>query len=172
MLDDHLTQRVDFSLALREGVFKLPQLTLKALNLLQTFQSILVGFCEWLRDIPLLLPDFFAVRGGLKQGQPNDVRFHLFLILNALVDLILKIGQAFDLDLFMSQVFQGLTLRFELRLFGLDLRFQQIILFFELVRSRQFLESLSQFLRRILAKAKLLQLRLEDNELLDIKGVN
>lgn len=92
--------------------------------------------------------------------------------MNAFIDLILKISEAFDLDFLVSQIFEILAFVSQLALLVSNRIFQLIVLFFEFYRSWEFFKCFCQLLRRVISETKRLKLRLKNYKLLDIKKVN
>lgn len=104
------------------------------------------------------------MRRRLEDAQADQEAVDLFLFFDAIIDLVLEIGQAFDFDLFVSKVLQLFTGLFNFIFFCPNLSLETLISFLKLNGPRQLLESLRQLRGRVLRKAQGLQLILIDHE--------
>ena len=64
----------------------------------------------------------------MQQAQGNKHRLDFLLLLDARVDLLLKLSEASQLYPFVSEFLQVLRRLLQLGLFGLDLTFQSLVL--------------------------------------------
>ena len=68
----------------------------------------------------------------MENTQADQIALKLSLLLDAVIDLVLKIGKSLHLDLLMPIVFEFLTDLFDLLLKLFDFSFELIVVLFEL----------------------------------------
>ena len=90
-------------------VFKLSQLCFGNLELYQALMSFLGGLLDRLCNFILIFPELLVVERDLQNTDGEKNTFDLFLLLDAVVNLLLKIREPLELDLLMSQLPQLIT---------------------------------------------------------------
>ena len=95
---------------------------------------------------------------GLQDAQAYQDTFDLFLIFDAVVNLLLEVREPLDLDLLVPLIFQLFTcFLHQLLLFG-DFLLQLIMSYLKLTGSRHLFKYFCEFLRGLVPKAEHLEL--------------